>query len=386
MIKARNELSTERDLLQLLINNIPSPIFFKDINSVFTRVNLALANLLNAETMNDVIGKTDYDFYETKDAEEFFRDEQNILKSNVPLINKIEHLYKNTDHQKWMSTTKIPLKDSDGKISGIVVISHDITEQMLVKQRLEFAKKKAEEASIAKSNFLSNMSHEIRTPMNGIIGMAEVLSLTELDDDQRKIVDIIMRSGNNLLHIINDILDLSKIEAGKLELEKQDISINDIVHEVKELMDFSARENEIDFKLKIDPYLPEFVKGDGLRLKQIMLNLISNAIKFTRNGEVVVEVKVIGNSDHKHCILTKVKDTGIRMEAEQVENIFESFTQADSSTSRKYGGTGLGLSISNKLLEMMGGKLMVQSKVGEGSTFYFELLFDKVNVGEHNYS
>lgn len=385
LIIARDELASERDSLQLLIDHIPSPIFFKDTNSVFTRVNHALAEHLGVKNINEILGKTDFDFYVKEEADEFFHEEQQILLTNQPLVHKVESSYRNSDKQKWMSTTKIPLLNNSGKLTGIVGISHDITEQILVKQRLEFAKKKAEEASLAKSNFLSNMSHEIRTPMNGIIGMADVLSLTDLDEEQKKIVDIIMRSGNNLLHIINDILDLSKIEAGKLSLEKAPININDLIVEVRELLNFSAISNDIKLQLVIDQNLPEVVMGDALRFRQVLLNLVSNAIKFTHSGSVTIDLKVIGNSDTKHCIMVKVIDTGIGMDLDEVQNIFDSFTQADTSTTRKYGGTGLGLSISNKLIEMMGGELKVNSVKGEGSTFFFELMFDKIEIGAHNY-
>ncbi|MFA9392050.1 MAG: PAS domain-containing protein [Prolixibacteraceae bacterium] len=385
LIKAREELAAERDLLQLLIDHIPSPIFFKDANSVFTRVNMAMAQLLNLSSVDEIVGKTDYDFYLKEEADVFFNDERKILESFVPLIDKIEKSSCDTEFEKWMSTTKIPLKNHKGELTGIVGISYDITKQMQVKNRLEFAKKKAEEASTAKSNFLSNMSHEIRTPMNGIIGMADVLSLTNLDEDQKKIVGIIMRSGNNLLHIINDILDLSKIEAGKLELEKTPINLKDLILEVKELLDFTAKDNNINLSVKIDTNLPELVMGDSLRFRQVLLNLVSNAIKFTKAGEVIIELIVIGHSDSKYCFMVKVTDTGIGMEYDQIENIFDSFTQADSSTTRKYGGTGLGLSISNKLIEMMGSKLLVKSVKGEGSTFYFEILFDKVSIGAPHY-
>lgn len=385
LITIKDELTSERDLLQLLIDHIPSPIFFKDINSVFTRANIALANHLGVSGVAQIIGKTDYDFYDKEEADEFFQEEQKIIRNNEALLHKVESSYRHSDTPKWMSTTKIPFNSSKGLVTGLVGVSHDITEQILVKHRLEYARKKAEEASIAKSNFLSNMSHEIRTPMNGIIGMADVLSLTDLDDDQRKIVDIIMRSGNNLLHIINDILDLSKIEAGKLELEKAPVSVRELVTEVREMMEFTASSNDIKLNCTLDPNIPETVLGDALRFKQVLLNLVSNAIKFTHTGSVTIELKFIGNSDSKHCILVKVIDTGIGMDAEDVENIFESFTQADTSTTRKYGGTGLGLSISNKLIEIMGGELKVNSKKGEGSTFFFEVMFDKVNLGALQY-
>ena len=384
LVNTEHQLKSERDLLQLLIDHIPSPIYFKDMDSVFTRVNVALAKFFGVDTIDDVIGKTDFDFHKLELAKEYRRDEENIIKTGKPIINKIERSEWDNENIMWLSTTKIPLADEDGTYRGIVGISHDATEQILIKQRLEYAKQKAEEASKAKSNFLSNMSHEIRTPMNGIIGMAEVLSLTSLDEEQKNIVDIISRSGNNLLKIINDILDLSKIDAGKLTLERAPVNINELISEVAELMMYSANEAENVLKYKIDSNIPVKILGDSLRLKQVLLNLLSNSIKFTNKGNIEIEVRYIGNSDVHHCVLFKVSDTGIGMDVSEIDQIFEAFSQADASSTRKYGGTGLGLAISSKLIRMMGGKLNVKSKKGEGSTFYFELLFGKVTVSEHN--
>ena len=281
---------------------------------------------------------------------------------------------------RWFSTTKVPISDEEGELSGILGVSHDITDQILIRQDLELAKEKAEVASTAKSNFLSNMSHEIRTPMNGVIGMAEILNMTELDSEQKNIVSLIIRSGSNLLNIINDILDFSKIENGKLQIESIPIDIKSCIREVIEMMMFSAREKGIDFYSKIDSNIPEFVVGDPLRVKQVLINLISNAIKFTKQGEVVVEVDFIGNTDETHCIVFKVKDTGIGISDDEKELLFDAFTQADASTSRKYGGTGLGLAISSRLVNMMGGKLDLISKKGKGSTFFFDVCFEKVKI------
>jgi len=378
MIKVEHRLKAERDLLQLLIDNIPSPIYFKDMESKFTRVNRAQSRLLGADSNEEVLGKSDFNFYPFENASGFYSDEREIIEKNKPLINKIEECYPPGEGQRWFSTTKIPITDEDGELSGILGVSHDITDQILVKQDLEIAKEKAEVASTAKSNFLSNMSHEIRTPMNGVIGMAEVLNMTELDQEQKKIVNLIIRSGNNLLNIINDILDFSKIENGKLEIEKVPIDLKSIIREVVEMMMFSVNNKNVNLYHKIDPNIPEYVIGDSLRIKQVLINLVSNAIKFTKEGEIIVEANFLGNSNKMHCIVFKVKDTGIGISHDEKVFLFAAFTQADASTSRKYGGTGLGLAISSRLVDMMGGKLDVISEKGKGSVFFFDLCFKKV--------
>jgi two-component system sensor histidine kinase/response regulator len=382
MMKVEHRLKAERDLLQLLIDNIPSPIYFKDSESKFTRVNLAQLRLLGANSSEDILGKSDFDFYSEDNASVNYSDEIQIIEKNKPLINKVEQCYHPREGLRWFSTTKIPITNEDGEMSGILGVSHDITDQILVKQDLEIAKEKAEVASTAKSNFLSNMSHEIRTPMNGVIGMAEVLNMTELDQEQKKIVNLIIRSGNNLLNIINDILDFSKIENGKVEIESIPIDLKSIIREVVELMMFSLNGKDVDLYYKIDPNIPELVIGDSLRIKQVLINLVSNAIKFTNEGEVIVEASHLGNSNNMNCVVFKVKDTGIGISQDEKVYLFAAFTQADTSTSRKYGGTGLGLAISSRLVEMMGGKLDVISEKGKGSTFFFDLCFKKVIVDD----
>jgi two-component system, sensor histidine kinase and response regulator len=382
MIKVEHRLKAERDLLQLLIDNIPSPIYFKDKESKFTRVNRAQSRLLGANSNEEVLGKSDFNFYSFENASVYYSDEKEIIEKNKPLINKIEECYPPGEGLRWFSTTKIPITDEDGELSGILGVSHDITDQILVKQDLEIAKERAEVASKAKSNFLSNMSHEIRTPMNGVVGMAEVLNMTELDQEQKKIVNLIIRSGNNLLNIINDILDFSKIENGKLEIESVPIDLKSIIREVVEMMMFSISDRNIILNHKIDPNIPEFVIGDSLRIKQVLINLVSNAIKFTKEGEIVVEANFLGNSNEMNCIVFKVKDTGIGINHNDKVNLFAAFTQADASTSRKYGGTGLGLAISSRLVEIMGGKLDVISEKGKGSVFFFDVCFKRVAIAD----
>ncbi len=249
-------------------------------------------------------------------------------------------------------------------------------------QALAIAKQVAEEASRMKSQFLANVSHEIRTPMNAVIGMAHLALRTELTAQQRDYIDKIHRSAVALLGIMNDILDFSKIEAGKMMLERTVFSLSDVINHVNNVTGQMATEKELEYLIDIAPDVPRRMIGDPLRLGQVLINLVSNALKFTQHGEVHLSCRVIGSDADSVKLQFEVRDTGIGMSAEQQKRLFQSFTQADSSISRKYGGTGLGLSISKRLVEMMGGSIMVSSMPRAGSTFSFTLRCGVVRDGE----
>jgi signal transduction histidine kinase len=242
-------------------------------------------------------------------------------------------------------------------------------------EELIIEKNKAEEASLSKSLFLANMSHEIRSPMNGILGLSRLLLQSELNDEQKDMLEVMANSGENLIQIINDILDYSKIEAGQIEIENINFNLTQVIDTIFHLLNFKALDKNILFTLDIDPSIPNQLIGDSFRLNQILMNLANNAIKFTQKGSVSIAVKCLDKTKEKVSLFFSIKDTGIGISKDAQKNLFREFMQSEKSTTREYGGTGLGLAISNNLTQLMGGKIIVNSEPGNGSEFMFTLDF-----------
>ncbi len=279
--------------------------------------------------------------------------------------------YHKDGHSYWLQLNVTPILDGEGEIQKYIAIESDITSRKKAETEIKLAKEEAEAGARAKSEFLATMSHEIRTPMNAVVGMTGLLLESELDDAQRDYVETIRTSGDNLLDIINDILDYSKIDSGYMELEHHPFNLVDSIEDVFELLSHRAFEKGLELVYYLEPEVPVDILGDSTRLRQILVNLINNAIKFTEKGEILVSVRNITQVNNKQTLEFTVRDTGIGIPPEKLPKLFRSFSQVDSSTTRKYGGTGLGLAISKKLVELMGGMIRVESKVGLGSSFIF---------------
>ena len=371
-------LAHERYLLHMLMDNIPDSIYFKDEKSRFMRINKAQARALGLENPQEAIGKRDFDFFAEEHAREAYEDEGKILKTGQPIIGKVERDIRPDGWKRWVSTTKVPIVDQNGRRSGIVGLSRDITsikeaeEELAKKNReLDTALVRAEAATRAKSEFLANMSHEIRTPMNAVIGMTGLMLSTPLSEEQMEYVETIRNSGETLLALINDILDFSKIESGKLDLEDHPFDLRTCIEESLDLLASAAAAKNINLAYHIHGRAVKSLIGDVTRVRQILNNLLSNAVKFTDEGEILVTVKTRKLKNEEIEVQFEVKDSGIGISKDRMPSLFQSFSQVDASTTRKYGGTGLGLAISKKLCEIMGGTIWVESEQGKGSTFYF---------------
>ncbi len=376
--EAEFKYSYEINLLPNLINNIPDNIFVKDESSRFLLANKWVASLMGVKTPDELIGKTDFNFYPSKMAQKFYNDEQEIIKTGIPKINIIEKVLDETKGILYYSTTKVPLKDNQGNIIGIMGIGRDITRSIKEKKQLRRAKIEAERADKLKTAFLANMSHEIRTPLNGILGFSQFLKNNNLPAEKKaKFLDLILFSGKQLLDLINDIIDISKIDSGHVTIISKKFCLNELLKIL--LNNYSTElknKGKKNVRLKLNMELPDensIINTDDFKLRKALTNLLSNAVKFTNKGSIEFGYKIIED----RFIQFFVKDTGIGIHKSKHDIIFARFRQADESLSRKYGGAGLGLSISKELIKMLGGEIWVESVPEKGSIFYFTLPFIK---------
>lgn len=493
--RIEHALTQERNLLRTLIDSLPDLIYVKDRASRYLLSNAAHAAFLGCTSPDQVVGKSVFDFFPAEQARQFRADDEQVMQSGQPLVNREEQALDRVSGKViWNLTTKVPLRDASGQVTGLLGIARNITARKQMEEEIERrkqffeslfvnspvaivtldaahwitscnpafealfgytadevigreldelivpseeyaranqytssvmngevihstgkrrrkdgslvdveifgvpvfvagqqigalgmyhditelvrAREQAEAADRAKSAFLAAMSHEIRTPLNGVIGMTSLLLDTPLTPQQRQFVETIRFSGENLLTIINDILDFSKIEAGRMELETTDFDVRQVVENVGALFAERASQKGLELIVSVDSNVPTALRGDPFRLSQVLTNLVNNAIKFTERGEITVTVQHLGLDKGRARLRFAVKDTGIGIAPEQQTRLFKPFTQADLSTTRKYGGTGLGLAISRRLVELMGGHITLTSRVGEGSTFEFSVPFE----------
>lgn len=371
--KAESELLNEKAILSAFVQHSPSPIAMTDTDMRFIAVS---RQYLQDYALGDrnIIGLTPYEVFgppsETNRATH-----QRVLNGEVIRREEVRIKLPGMQEEQYLNIEMRPWYRFDGAIGGIMTSSEMITS--IVKQRDELieAKQLADQASIAKSEFLANMSHEIRTPLNGVVGFTDLVLKTELNETQHQYLSIVNQSANALLSIINDILDFSKIEAGKLELDIEKCDLYDIGSQATDIITYQVQKKGLEMLLNISYNLPRFIWVDSVRLKQILINLLSNAAKFTATGEIELKIEEVAASSPVPGTTFRfsVRDTGIGIKPEKQGKIFEAFSQEDGSTTKKYGGTGLGLTISNKLLGLMNSKLQLESSPGEGSTFYFDI-------------
>ncbi len=378
--QAADALAGSENHLRTLLDSQPECVKTIASDGTLLQMNPAGLKVIEADSLDSVVGLSVYELIDDEHRQAFKELNEAVFKGESGIIEfEIRGL---RGSRRWVETHATPLRDSSGNVIAHLGVTRDVTERKREERELQAAKEAAEDANRAKSQFLANVSHEIRTPMNGIIGMTELALESGLAPEQREQMDVVLKCSTSLLELINDILDFSKIEAGKLKLETIDFGFFDAIESVIDIVAPSAGKKNLEIVLDIAPSIPQVLRGDPGRLRQILLNLLGNAVKFTDQGEVVVNATSRSVSEFQEAVTFRVKDTGIGIPKEQQSAIFASFTQADGSTTRKYGGTGLGLAISSELVAMMGGQIRLESILSEGTTFSFEVILQKSDVAE----
>jgi two-component system sensor histidine kinase/response regulator len=367
--RAQREAQRQQALLASIIDCIPDPTSFRDRHGTYLGLNEAFARVIGrsvegvvGKVPEDVVGPVQASWVRARDAEVLESGKKLVFENEVTLPDGTRRLHE---------TVRTPLRDRQGAVIGVLSVARDITTRKQAELDLLAAKEQAEAATRSKSEFLANMSHEIRTPMNAIIGLSHLTLKTQLTPKQRGYIEKVEGSGRHLLRVINDILDFSKVEAGKLDLEIAEFDLEQMVENICGLIAPVAEQKGLDLLVDIDPVVPRWLVGDSMRLGQVLLNMANNAVKFTERGEVNVALRAVELNDAQVLLEFRVRDTGIGLSAEEISRLFKCFSQADMSTTRRFGGTGLGLVICKELAELMGGTVGVESEPGEGSTFLF---------------
>ena len=371
---AENRLEESTAIYQSLVESLPINVFRKDREGEIVFVNNKYCETLG-RPREKLMGQTDFDLFQQELAEKYLADDRWVLQTGLPFHDIEFHQTEGGDDYTYVEVLKAPVTSADGRRIGIQGMFWDVTDRKKAEIELEKAKDIAVAASQAKSDFLANVSHEIRTPLNAVIGMTDLLLASKTDKTQKNYLQMIQDSGDSLLTLINDILDFSKIESGKLSLGSEWFDLREKLGDTLRSLAFRAHGKNVELICNIDPAIPTMILGDSRRLRQIIVNLVGNSIKFTKKGDIEVDVKCISNEEESVKLKFQIQDTGIGIPEEKLAEIFEEFVQVDTSTTRQYGGTGLGLAIASSLVELMGGKLEVSSKVDVGTEFHFTLEF-----------
>lgn len=371
--KVSDNLKIRAEELSILLTTIPAFVYFKDTQLKYQIVNLQFAELAGIPS-DQIAGKMIHEVFPGYENSDYLEKEYDVLKNGIALYDLEEELtFK--DWKRWINSNIAPIRNLENQIVGLIGISWDITERKLHEEELQKSNELAVAGTLAKNEFIASVSHEFRTPMNGILGLSEILKNSPLAPDQVDLLNGIISSAENLLVLLNDVLDFSAIEAGKMEMDYQPFMLDRVMEDISLVMKMKAAEKSLLFDIVIEEMVPNLLIGDSQRFRQIMINLTNNAVKFTEHGKIAVHVSLVKLSGNSAHLRFEVSDTGIGIAPDALNSLFRVFSRIKPSKARQQSGTGLGLSICKKLTELMGGRIGVESSLGKGSLFWFTLPF-----------
>lgn len=368
---------SEMQVLQSLLENTLEYIFVRDADGRIIITNRAFREMVALGDDTQPVGQTMVHYFSEESVAWLDGIDRVVIGEGKASVNRVHKVAFNNGAEPWLQVTTVPVRSSEGLVVGSLSVARDISDMKRTESELRDAIGIANSASRAKGDFLAAMSHEIRTPINGIIGASELCAETDLDVEQRDYLETVLKCSSTLMSLINDVLDFSKIEAGQLSIEKLNFSPVSLLEDVADEFVPAARLKRLELVVSYDEHVPKHVMGDPTRVKQVLYNLVGNAIKFTDEGEITIRAERVESGYDAERLRFTVTDTGIGIDHTRKQAIFGSFTQADMSTTRKYGGTGLGLTICKELVGLMGGTVEVESRLGEGSSFFFEIPFER---------